>query len=226
MKFALPCVAVLVSCLALSPASASEGQFRVGVTGGTLGVGPEIAYRLNSRVGVRANATFLSFGHSVHSGDVDYDGHARLGSGGAMIDLFPFKGGFRLSAGARVNGNRVDVTGKPMNASYVINGTRYSLGEIGTLSTDTALKSVAPMATIGWAGRMHRGFTFGVEAGALFQGTAHINPLRYTGLLADTNDRRAMMLRRDIEAERTRVQNDINDYKVYPVLQFSIGYRF
>ncbi|MET0239644.1 MAG: hypothetical protein ABW184_07070 [Sphingobium sp.] len=229
MKSKLFFATILLSGALATPALAEDGdnaRFRIGVTGGTLGVGPEVAYRLNDRLGVRANATFLSVSHSFDSDDIEYDGKVKLASGGAMIDVFPFKGGFRISGGARINGNRARATAQPSGGSYDINGTSYTAAEIGTLKAESDIKDFAPMLTIGYGGGTSSGFIFGIEAGALFQGTVRIKPLTYTGTLLNSSDPRAVLLRADIEAERASVQDDIDDYKVYPVLQLSIGYRF
>ena len=43
--------------------SDDPARFSIGVTGGTLGIGPEIAYRFSETLGVRGNATFLSLSH-------------------------------------------------------------------------------------------------------------------------------------------------------------------
>lgn len=220
--------AIILACAVASPALADDGdnsRFRVGVTGGTLGIGPEIAYRLNDRLGVRANATFLSISHSFDSDDINYNGKVKLGSGGVMLDVFPFKGGFRISGGARINKNKARAIARPSgNNIYDIGGTSYSAAQIGTLQADTDIDDIAPMLTIGYGGGTSSGFTFGIEAGALFQGTVHIKPLTYTGAITDPVIR--AQLAADLERERASVQDDIDDYKVYPILQISVGYRF
>src|SRR5690606_34476538 len=100
--------------LAASPALAQdEGGVSLGVTGGTLGIGPEVGYRISNNFGVRASATFLGISHDVESDDVTYKGDLDLQSFGATIDLHPFGGGFRLSAGARISDNKVKLAATP-----------------------------------------------------------------------------------------------------------------
>ena len=86
-------------------AQQEPGTVAVGITGGTEGIGPELSYRIDPVIGVRANATFLGFGHGVQSDGIEYHGHADLASGGIMVDLYPFRSGFYVSGGARINGN-------------------------------------------------------------------------------------------------------------------------
>jgi hypothetical protein len=218
-----------VAALGSAPALAKDNEARIsaGVTAGTLGIGPEFGYRLSENIGIRANATFFSFSHDIHSDDIKYDADLKLRSGGAMIDVYPFGGGFRISGGLRVNGNKARGTGRPNDgSSYTIGGTTYSAADIGTLHAATDINKVAPALTLGYGGGMARGLTFGIEAGALFQGRVKVKPLTVTGLCADTSIGPCAALAADLEAERQSVNDDIDDYKVYPVLQLTLGYKF
>ena len=213
-KFA---VALLVVLGAVSTtARAEEGALAARITGGTLGIGPEVGYRLSPTVGVRANATFLSFSHSFNSDDIDYEGHARLKSGGVMVDVYPWGGGFFLSGGARINDNHGHATANP-TSSRTIGGVAFTPEQIGTLSGRGETKNLAPQLTLGYGGSLKRGFTAGFEAGALFQGKVRVRNFRSsTDLIPAVN----------LEEERRDVQGDVDDYKVYPILQITLGYRF
>jgi hypothetical protein len=215
--------------LGAAPALAQGDDARVslGVTAGTLGIGPEVGYRVSENIGVRANATFFSFSHNIHSDDIRYDAKLKLRSGGAMVDVYPFGGGFRISGGLRVNGNKGRGVGVPNDGtSYTIDGTTYTAAEIGTLHAETDIDKLAPALTLGYGGGLSKGLTVGIEAGALFQGSVKVKPLTVTGLCADITLGPCSTLAADLEAERQSVNDDINDYKVYPVLQVTLGYRF
>lgn len=110
--------------------------------------------------------------------------------------------------------------------SYTIDGTTYTAAEIGTLHAETDINKLAPALTLGYGGSLSKGLTLGVEAGALFQGSVKVKPLTVTGLCADITFGPCSTLAADLEAERQSVNDDINDYKVYPVLQVTLGYRF
>jgi len=219
--------AALVAALPVlaQPASAQDktapkqGQFSLGVTGGTLGVGPEIGLRLNRTIGVRANATFLSFSHTVKSNDVRYDGTANLKSGGAAIDIYPFGGGFRLSAGARANGNSGRLHATPMSNTK-IGGIDFTPAQIGTITGDAETKDFAPQLTLGYGGTLRRGLSLTVEAGALFQGAVQIRDYRSNGSLSNN----AMFIAQ-LEKERLHVQDTLDKYKVYPIVQIGLKYR-
>lgn len=217
--------ALIVSTLAATTsvaAYAAEGdnaRLSVGVTGGTLGIGPEVGYRVSEMFGVRANATFLSVSRDIDSSGINYDGKAKLKSGGVMVDVYPFGGGFRLSGGLRINGNEARVVASPTQNVQVGN-TTYTPAQIGTLRTETDLNSLAPTLTLGYGGGLSKGLTFGIEGGAMFQGKMKIKPLTYTGTAPIGT------IAADLERERQEIQDDIDGFKVYPILQLTIGYRF
>lgn len=215
-------IAVAVSTVgATSEARAQEaGAVTLGVTAGTEGVGPEASYRVNEMIGLRANATFLGFGHSVTSDHIDYHGHADLASGGAMIDLFPFRGGFFVSGGARINGNHGRLTATPTQDTQ-IGGRTFTPAQIGTIMGRGETKNFAPQATVGYVANMGRHFAIGFEAGALFQGAVRVRDFRSNGMLANDPSYMARL-----EQERLDVQDDIDGYKVYPIAQIRLGYRF
>ncbi len=223
---------IVAAIMILAPATARaepvDGRWKIAVTAGTLGIGPEIGYRISDTFGIRANATFFSISHDIESDDILYDANVKLRSGGAMLDLYPFGGSFRVSGGLRINGNKAHGLGQPNDGtSFSINGNTYTAAEIGTLRADTDINSVAPAVTLGWGGSSRSGFVFGIEAGALFQGSVKIKPLTITGICAGANaPADCATLKADLEAERLSVNDDIDGYKVYPILQLTLGYRF
>lgn len=220
-NFGLVIAATFSIFAASSKARAQEvGTITLGVTGGTEGVGPELSYRVKEVIGLRANATFLGFSHSVTADKLRYDGRADLASGGAMVDLYPFRGGFFLSAGARINGNRGRLRATPTQDTR-IGGRPFTPGQIGTISGRGETKNFVPQATLGYFGNVGSHLTIGFEAGALFQGAIRIRDFGSNGILATDPTYIARL-----EQERAQVQNDVDGYKVYPIAQIRLGYRF
>lgn len=218
---ALPVVAALLLAGAPAAAQQAEGRFRVGVTAGTLGIGPEVGYRLSERLGIRGNATFFGYGDDVDVDDIRYTGSLKLRSFGAMIDLHPFAGGFRISAGARSSRNRVELSAAPSGPTVQVGDVTYPTAQVGTLSGEVRARKLAPTLTLGWGGKLRRGFNLGIEAGAMFQGSPRINDLQATGALATNAD-----FQRQLRVEERKIADEISGFKVYPILQLSAGYRF
>lgn len=217
------------TALGSAPALANDTDHRVnvGVTAGTLGIGPELGFRLNETFGVRGNVTFFSLSHHVNSDDVRYDADFKLRSGGAMLDVYPFDSGFRISGGFRLNGNKVRGVGRPNDGlNFEIGGTVYTAEDIGELRAESDINDIAPALTLGYSGNLTNNVTLGIEAGALFQGSVEVKPLTITGICATSTVGPCADLRADLEAERLSLNEDIEDYKVYPILQLTLGYRF
>lgn len=214
-------VLALIGASFAAPALASDGgsTVSVAVSGGSLGVGPELGFRLSDHVGARANASFLDLGHGFDSSGIRYDGQAKLESYGAMLDVYPMGGHFRVSAGARLNDNRAALTATPSGPTR-IGTTTYTPTQIGSLHSDVTSKHFAPALTLGWAGANRKGLFVGADAGVMFQGALRVGPFTSTGSLLPT------AFQPDLARQRAELQDDVNDYKLYPVAQISAGYRF
>ena len=124
----------------------------VAVTAGTLGIGPEAGWRFSDHVGIRGNATFLGFSRDLTVDDNDYNAELKLKSFGAMVDVHPFGGSFRVSGGARINRNRAGLSGDfSRQGSVEIDDVTYSGAQVGILTGRARVKKVAPALTLGWA---------------------------------------------------------------------------
>lgn len=212
--------AVMAAGMVMAPAALAEGRVSVGVSGGTLGISPEVSFRFADHAGVRVNGGFYDYQHDDDFDDIRYDADLKLNSFGAMFDWYPAGGGLRLSAGVRANGNEIDLLGTP-TTSVEIGNVTYSPAQVGTLSGTIRTKDVAPMLSIGYGGKPVRGFTLGFELGVMFQGSPRIDDLRATGALANDPTFQAQLL-----DEQRQIEDDADDFKLWPVVQVGFHYRF
>lgn len=209
-----------------APAATESGRgvISAAVTAGTLGIGPEVGFRFSDHVGVRGSATFLGISSDFDSDDITYRGKLKLKSFGAMVDVHPFGGAFRVSAGARINRNRVNVSATPnadSTGTVTVGDEEFTAAQVGTLTGRATVKKVSPALTLGWAGKNRPGFFFLAEGGVLFQGAARLRDFRASGSASSSAQFNAAL-----ERERRDLQDDVDKVKVYPILQFGIGYRF
>jgi hypothetical protein len=209
---------LLASALAISAACATPAQAvepLVGAKIGTLGIGADAGVRLNDRFGVRLNGNAFSFSDSREISDIDYDADLDLRTIGLLGDWHPFGGGFFLSGGAYWNGNKADLTGKP-NGSVEIGNTTYTAAQAGSLRGDVDFQKFAPYLGLGYYGTLFAGFSLGVEVGALYMGSPKVSLTSNSPLVSAS----------DLEVERRKVEDDIDDLRFYPVLMLGASYRF
>jgi len=215
--------AVALLALGAVPAgvSAAEGgQWHAGASVGTLGISPEVGYRFGEHGGLRLNGGFYDYDRSEEIDDIDYDGTLKLSSVGMMADWYPFGGSFRLSAGARSNGNKIDLVAVP-TANVEIGDETFTPAEVGTLSGGVKFKDFTPALTLGWGGKLGKGFTMGFEAGVLLQGSPKFSLAASDGLLASDPD-----FLTELERERAQAEEDADDFKLWPVIQLHFAWRF
>lgn len=215
--------ACLLSAAIVSPAAAAavSRPITLAVTGGTLGVGPEITYRIRPLIALRASATFLGVSGHGRVSDYKYEGHAHLSNFGGSIDLHPFSNGFRLSAGARSTAkDEIRFLGMATK-TQTYGGIVYTPQDAGTLSGEVKTRSVSPIATLGYAGATRSGITFGLDAGVMFHGHPRIVNFDATPQLG-TNP----YAQPELAHQEQRIRDKVDNYPYYPVVQLSIGYRF
>jgi len=202
------------------PAFADEGRLAIGITGGTLGIGPEVSYRFSDKVGLRANGGFYDYNDTDDLDDIEYDANLKLNSIGAMLDWYPMGGGFRISAGGRINNNEIDLEGTP-TTTVEIGDVNYSPAQVGSLLGTVTTSNFAPALSLGYGGKLAKGFTFGFELGVMLQGSPKIDNLRSTGSLAANP-----AFLQQLAIEEQRAEDDADDFKLWPILQIGLLYRF
>jgi hypothetical protein len=216
-------MAVALGCAA--PALADEGVdhglgLSVGAIGGTNGLGLEVGYRLTNHFGVRANYASYNYSKSTDSGDFDIDGKARLKSSGLLLDVFPFGGSFRLSVGMRSNKNRFAGIATPTTATVDVGGDTYTASQVGTLTGEAGFKKNSPTATLGWGGKFKTGLHFGFEVGVVAQGSPKLSATSSGSLASNPT------FQSSLNDQLAEWEDDSKDYKLWPVIQLHLSYRF
>jgi hypothetical protein len=206
-------------------ADAEEGgHLQVGLSAGSLGFGPELGYRLNGLIGLRANGTFFNLNEDGEEDDYDYEGKLKLKSLGVMADIYPFGGSFRLSVGARSSRNRVNAVVTP-TTNIEIGDQTYTPAQAGTLTGEVTFKKMAPTVALGWGGKLKGGLHFGAEIGLMLQGSPKVS-VTSTGQLANDQSAAGQQFRAELQQEVDEAEEDAKDFKAWPVLQLHLTYRF
>lgn len=237
---ATPAAASTEPLAAAEPASGYGSLRGLGLAAriSTLGAGLEAVVGLHERVNVRLQGNLFSYDDTLEEDGVSYDGKLKLKTFGALLDVHPFAGSFRLTAGAFQNGNQID-----LNASCV---TECEVGDLTISSaspTDNPqifgradFKSFAPYLGLGWGNAMQGSpLHFAFDIGVLIQGSTRID-LDASGTATVTDNNSGVSTTRDLatdpevqmelQNEARNAEDDTKEFKYYPVISFTLGYRF
>jgi hypothetical protein len=212
--------AALAAMAALALFGSTAHAQEIYVHGGTLGAGIGAALPLNSWAGVHAEFEGLGFSHSVNVDQNKYDGHLKLLQGGLYLDVFPFQSsGFRLTAGALINDNELSAHAVPnADGNYKI-GDDYVPAVGAAPSATVTLPRVMPYVGIGYGHKpVSKGFGLTFDLGVAYgRPRTHYNvPAIYSMFTTQAN----------IDEQEQKISNTVERYKIYPVLQIGVTYRF
>jgi len=198
-------------CLSGMGTASAEG-FAVAAKVSTVGLGVEVTTNLLPDVNARIGFNTFNIDRDATENNINYEIELEMQTVTGFIDWHPFATGFRTTLGLVVNGNELNMKAQPAT-NYNIGGTVYTPAEVGTLTGAVGFDSIAPYLGIGW------GDAVGSDKSWSF-GEADIN-LSTDGLLA-TN---AVFLV-DLEQEKQQLEQDLDDFELFPVLAFGISYKF
>jgi len=197
--------------------------FNVGTKLSTLGLGLDISTPVNDKLSMRFNINGASVSQTDSQDGNDFEGTLDLFTAGALLDYYPFENNFRLSTGIYYNGNGFQGNIKPSPGTDIeIDGTSYSTTDIGSLDSTLSFDTVAPYLGIGWGNDARdKGWGFTFDLGAMYHGAGTAD------LKANViNQSIANQIEADILAEEESINNDLADFKIYPVITIGINYTF
>jgi len=215
----------------------------IGLRASTLGAGVEIEYPINHFIRGRLLYNRLDVDFEREFSGIEYDVDLDLQSYGLILDLHPFAGSLRFSAGAMLNDNSIAASATTRNRTVNIGGNNYT----GNLSVDAVFDDFAPYAGFGWGAGRSRGWRFHFDIGALYQrnpelkisgaagmagalcaftvnaqGTAAVVP---TNSCPESSSLRSA-LQDDLQTEFNELKDDARGFKWYPVISLGLEYRF
>jgi hypothetical protein len=219
---------VLLLFILVLPISAiageNEGEERgwaIVVKAGTHGIGADISRSIiPSVLNLRAGASFYSLSKdNVVDDGIQYNTKLKMGAIPIAADVFPFKNWFRLGGGLVVNLTGADGTAQPQNGFLHIGDSVYPASAVGELKAKLKFNRVAPYFGMGFNNPIkksgHLGFF--VDLGFLYHGTPSIDL---------TASRMFPALQADLDKQIRDVNEDIEDYSIFPVIQLGLSYKF
>lgn len=223
MRSRVPIVSSVMFLIFLSSgrAGAAFDEWAIGAKAGTLGLGGELTTDIVPQLNIRASVQWLSLELDREWEDVDYELDLDLLSPLLLLDWYPFGGSFRLSGGILFNESDVGLRAMP-GEPVEIGGTTYTPAEVGTLTGRSDFNPIAPYVGIGWGNAVGRSKRLGLamDVGVAFIGSPGVN-LSATGPIASDPTFQA-----NLAEEEDEIEDDLSDFRFYPVLSLSLYYCF
>lgn len=199
-------------------AYAQDDNFALGINAGTIGFGLNGTFKVNDKFNVRAMySSFDDTDTQIESG-ISYNFSYDIDFTSVLLDWHPVvDSGFRVSLGLADSGINVTGTANANGGTYTIGNTTYTSAAAGSVNASVDYDSVSPYVGIGWGNALRKdgSITFSADLGviALDQPTVDITA---TGAVAAV----------DLSQEETELRNSLDDFELYPVVNFSLQYKF
>lgn len=212
--------ATVLACTIFSSAAArADNDFGIGLKAGTLGIGLEASWQPLPYLDIRLGGNTFEFDDNGIQGGIPYDATFTLESFYATGNLhFPVSP-MRVTAGIYSNGNELLMINDD-GADLNIGGITFPGAGIGTLTSVTSFGSSSPYFGIGFDFTLAGKLGLNLDFGLLWQGEPEVT-LEANGSLAQDP-----LFQAALEAERLQLEDEMSDFKAWPVVSLGIVYRF
>lgn len=189
----------------------------------TLGFGAEYVYDINPNFSVVGGINRYSLDRKQKTDDAEYKGELTLSTVSGGVRYSPWDIGFFLGTGLYLNNNGVSLKAQPKSQSFTFNGTQYSTSDLGDVKIKVEFPKIAPAVSLGWQAKLF-GSDVSVtpEVGILFTGSPKLS----TSVKCSADATTCGNAESDIEAERKKIQKDLDKFNIYPLLSIGVGYSF
>ena len=208
----------------------------LGLTGGTLGAGVELAAPLARSFNLRIGGGYFNLTYPFTIDGVNYNTGMRLVSGQGLLDWYPKRGGFHLSAGALYFKNAVEglATVDP-GQQFKLGGTTYINSVDDPVQGTASLKfqkRVAPVVLMGFGNlvpRSGRHFSVPFEIGGAYFAPPQVG-LQFAGTACTTqgcfNAATDPAVLANLANEEAKLNRDIRPLQIYPIVSLGFALRF
>ncbi len=212
---------VVLTTAILTASGAAHADFGVGLKAGTLGIGVEGRWAPLPWLDVRAGANRYDYSDSGSYAGIPYDGELALDTyfltGNLRVPASPL----RLTVGAFSNGNELRMISQDSGGSnYDIGGSAFTPADVGTLTSTTSFASTAPYLGVGFDFELFGKAGLNLDFGVLWQGEPTVT-MQSDGAAANQP-----AFQSALENERLELEDDMSDFKAWPVISLAFVYNF
>lgn len=199
---------VLPLVLVATPVYAGDASADVNAHISTLGAGLDIAIPVADTVAARLGFNQFSMSYnstttSAVGSTVNYTGNLKLSTVQLLADWHPFDGVTHITAGVMLNNNKIEAVGVDQATGGIVNAV-------------VDFNTIAPYLGFGWSGRpWNSGWSLKSDIGVLYQGSPRATLTTNNAALAP-----------QLAADQATMNDNLKNYKYYPVVSIGIGYAF
>lgn len=214
-----------LAALALLICGTTYADYGVGIKAGTLGIGIEGRWKALPWFDVRMGMNSYEYDDSGSRAGINYDATFSLDSlyatGNIHFPLSPL----RVTAGFFANGNEFGLVSTETNGAQIFIGEQaFDLADVGTLRSVTSFESTAPYLGVGFDFEVLRKVGFNIDFGVLWQGDPSVS-LQASGLESAPSAVRDQ-LRSALDVESVELEEEMSDFKAWPVISLGFNYNF
>ncbi len=220
MNSLLARLSIAVIALTGATAASADNDFGIGVKAGTLGLGVEGTWRPLPYLDFRIGANAYDYEEAGTQAGLNYDGTLALDTVYGTANLhFPVSP-FRLTVGAFSNGNELQLVSDEDGDLIRIGDQDYPADLVGTVSGVAAFSGTSPYAGVGFDFTVLGKLGLNLDFGVLWQGEPGV------ALSADGTGAGQGPFEAALEVERQELEDDLSDYKAWPVVSLAFIYNF
>lgn len=193
----------------------------VGLGLSTQGVQVSLAQSLTDDINIKLAYNTASSDFDGETDGINYDYDFDFDSISVLLDWHAFSNSFRFTAGAIANNNEIQADSRISTATVQVGDTTFTSEQVGRIEGDITFDSFAPYLGIGWGRAVAEGFSFNFDLGLMFQGEPAVDLRSVGGSLSDNP-----ILVAEVEREEQELQDDVDEFDLYPVVSVAVTYSF
>jgi len=220
VKSAIAGLAVLASFGLSQAAMAQDSRVAVDAGIGTTGLSGNVQFALNRQFIIRGGYNYLEFDMDDQSyDDISYDTELDFNTIGGFVDVHPFANAFTVTAGVFQGDKELNFNAMP-TSNVEIGDMTFTPEQVGMLSGTATMEKTAGYLGLGYDNALYGSgrWSFFLRGGVMFAGSPQIELEASGGTLSDDPNFQA-----ELEEEEQNVQDDVDDYDMYPVVSIGIS---
>lgn len=214
---------LLIPLVLISPSI--QAEMALGARAGLLGLGLEVVRPMSESFSLRMAMYGYDYDYDAEKADNEWEFNLDLAATGLVVDWYPFGSGFRASVGYFANSSTLDGE-VAETTTYAIGGNTYNVADLGGISAEIELGSSAPYFGVGWGYEMKElGIDYLLDVGVLIQKTPTVT-LSISDPDAIAAEVDVAQLTADLAAEANALEDELESFHIYPVVNFGVSYTF